>query len=1045
MRRCTSALALGVLVLAHAGWAQYHAADSSQDQQIQLSELLRVIQFFNSSGYHCAEGTEDGYAPGTGEIGCDSHDSDYLADADFTIELSELLRLVQLFNSGFYFKAADGEDGFAPWYPGDGAWRPEADGLLGYFHSVDSDGSQELSLEELTSGSIPMVPEFFALLDADGNGRLSRYEFLDATRWWNSAGLPADTMPPVVSLEGPAEITIECGEEVPFGATAYDEQDGDLSAAIYTGGLPTFGVSIGTYVVSYFAADGAGNIGAAQRVVHVVDVTPPVITLKGPAISYTCPGQYQEAGAVVTENCAPNPGLKIDTSGFNEDLEGEYTITYTATDVGGNSTTVTRQVVVGSDEEAPVMVLKGPNPKIVNCQSPYYEHGVEIIALCDPAPELVIDNSSVDTSVLGEYIVTYTVTDSAGRVFPPVMRSVIVADTAYPDLANPTSVSVLGLNGVYVPPDMGASDLCGEPVQHTVDASALITSSPGVYSVMHDFTDVFGNTRGLHERVVVLPEEGDFVRLALVDVECWEGVYGKQYTIVPEPPYKDLYQDMSETHDYYYRRGTTLTMEVSQDDFYIDGQRVRGSYTLTDDTEATIEGDPYWCDGSHLEEYDEAPARLSTNGFATTTVDSDSSFFLAVDDDDYLRERHYIEQGYWYPTTIDIDEFINHFDYQYPLPQQGSPFSVYTETAECPWAEGHRLLHVGLQTPAFPEEERPPANLVFLVDTSASMNAPGLFSTLNTAFADFVINELDEQDRVAIVTHDAVDTIHLPSTPCTGTNPIEIAFSMNRLVPEGSRQINNGLKLAFDEAQRNFIPGGINRVIFATSTWYQSQLGYLAARARGGISFSSLIFYAGALDDWDLVSAAAKEYGTLTLVNSPLEADRALTESIGSTGEVVAEDASIHVHFNPDRVEKWRLIGFENGVKGKDYESVTGAIRAGRSITALYELIPTNTKAARDDIAALIDLRYKLPLLGGSRTLTHVIDDTGSTLLDASTDFKFAAGVAAFGMLLQDSPHIGTADWNLVRSLGEDGLGEDRFGYRAEFLELVDKAEQVVP
>jgi secreted protein with Ig-like and vWFA domain len=318
-----------------------------------------------------------------------------------------------------------------------------------------------------------------------------------------------------------------------------------------------------------------------------------------------------------------------------------------------------------------------------------------------------------------------------------------------------------------------------------------------------------------------------------------------------------------------------------------------------------------------------------------------------------------------------------------------------------------------------------------------------------------VVDEyLDARDRVAIVTYSSDGQVVLPSTQCTPENKPEIIDTIAGLVAEGYTHASEGLDLAYQEAEQYFVPGGVNRVIIGSDgdfnvgiTSEEGLINYIRWKAQTGVSLTALGFGLGNLRDNLMEAIADNGNGNYAYIDTLLEARRVLIEEVQSTFEVIASDVKLQVEFNPDLVHAWRLIGYENRVLGdhqfNDDTVDAGEIGAGHTVTALFEIVPAPQKIAREDITCIIDLRYKKPYCTTSRLLTGFAEDSGGTWQSASNDFRFAAGVAAFGMLLRNSQHDGTSTWSLARQLALNGRGEDIYGYRNEFVQLISLASSI--
>jgi Ca-activated chloride channel family protein len=389
--------------------------------------------------------------------------------------------------------------------------------------------------------------------------------------------------------------------------------------------------------------------------------------------------------------------------------------------------------------------------------------------------------------------------------------------------------------------------------------------------------------------------------------------------------------------------------------------------------------------------------------------------------------------------------------------------------AGCPWKGGHRLVRIGLKGEEMAEEDRPASNLVFLLDVSGSMEAPDKLPLLKRAMK-LLVQKLRPRDRVAVVVYAGGSGLVLPSTPCLKENKVQILSALDKLMAAGSTHGSEGIQLAYDVAKKNLIPDGINRVILATDGDFnvgltnESELVRLIRKkAESGIFLTVLGFGTGNLKDSTMEKLADKGNGNYGYIDSITEARKLLVDGIGGTLATIAKDVKIQVEFNPAQVTAYRLIGYENRLlRDEDFTDDTkdaGEIGAGHTVTALYQIVPAGvqfngsdvddlkyqqprspTQAADSGELLMVKLRYKKPEADVSKQLAMAVNHVGLTFEQADQDFKFAAAVAAFGMLLRDSDFKGNATYDEVIRMARDGRGEDEHGYRAEFINLVRNA-----
>ena len=468
----------------------------------------------------------------------------------------------------------------------------------------------------------------------------------------------------------------------------------------------------------------------------------------------------------------------------------------------------------------------------------------------------------------------------------------------------------------------------------------------------------------------------------------------------------------------------------------------------------------------------EGYASVAENRPLSTREQPLSTFSIDVDTASYANVRRFLSAGRLPPRdAVRIEELVNYFRYDYPQPDGDKPFSVTVEAAECPWNAGRRLVRIGLQGRDIDRGERPAGNLVFLVDVSGSMNAPNKLPLVKQALA-MLVEELSENDRVAIVTYAGNAGLVLP--PTTGDQKETILAAIESLTPGGSTHGSAGINLAYEQAQEHFVAGGSNRIILATDgdlnvgvTSNQSLVGLIKQKAAGGTFLTVLGFGEGNLQDDKMEAIADNGNGIYAYIDGVREARKVLVEQLTGSTITIAKDVKIQVEFNPAQVASYRLLGYENRLLAardfRDDKKDAGEIGAGHSVTAVYEitLVGAETSAGAEPLkyqrqeaepAAVIDphasselltvkLRSKRPN-GDTSVLEEVpLADRGGAFERASADLRFASAVAAFGMILRGSEEKGAATLPLVAKIATGALGPDNGGYRAEFLDLVRKAE----
>ncbi len=476
-------------------------------------------------------------------------------------------------------------------------------------------------------------------------------------------------------------------------------------------------------------------------------------------------------------------------------------------------------------------------------------------------------------------------------------------------------------------------------------------------------------------------------------------------------------------------------------------------------------------DPSTAESYDD----VTDNAFLKVTDAPLSTFSIDVDTASYANVRRFLNGNTLPPkAAVRIEELVNYFHYDYPQPDGDTPFSSAMEIASCPWTPEHRLLRVALHGRDIARAARPASNLIFLIDVSGSMQPENKLPLLKRSLA-LMVDQLGERDQVGIVVYAGAAGCVLESTHSKD----KIRNALDRLESGGSTHGSAGLQLAYELAEKNLIKGGTNRVILATDgDWNvgvtdKGDLWKMIERkAKGGVFLTVLGFGMDNLKDDMLEKLADKGNGNYAYIDTLNEGRKVLVDELGATLVTIAKDVKIQIEFNPAQVGAYRLIGYENRVMAaKDFADDTkdaGEIGAGHSVTAFYEIVPAGTpmpapaveplkyqsapaakeeklevrsqKSEVSDELLTLKLRYKAPDGDVSTLREFPFKDTGRRFDQCTRDFRFAAAVAGYGMILRDSPHRGSANWALVHELAIEGKGEDRDGYRAEFVGLVEKA-----
>jgi len=361
----------------------------------------------------------------------------------------------------------------------------------------------------------------------------------------------------------------------------------------------------------------------------------------------------------------------------------------------------------------------------------------------------------------------------------------------------------------------------------------------------------------------------------------------------------------------------------------------------------------------------EAYDHIEENRFHRVDADPLSTFSVDVDTASYANVRRFLVDGELPPAgAVRTEELINYFRFAYPQPSGNVPFSITTELAECPWNPKHRLALIGLQGRSLKERDPSPRNLVFLLDVSGSMMPSDKLPLVKAAMR-MLTDVLTERDRVAIVVYAGASGLVLPST--AGDQKERIQEALEKLEAGGSTNGAQGIQLAYQVARRNFIRGGVNRVVLATDGDFnvgvtnQSDLVSLIEREReSGIFLSVLGVGTGNLKDSTMEKLADKGNGNYAYLDSLHEARKVLVREAGGTLETIAKDVKIQVEFNPRQVAGYRLIGYENRMLNhqdfNDDKKDAGEIGAGHSVTALYEIVPVG---APIDAPGVDPLKYQ--------------------------------------------------------------------------------------
>ncbi len=456
------------------------------------------------------------------------------------------------------------------------------------------------------------------------------------------------------------------------------------------------------------------------------------------------------------------------------------------------------------------------------------------------------------------------------------------------------------------------------------------------------------------------------------------------------------------------------------------------------------------------------------NRFLKVSDNPLSTFSIDVDAASYSNVRRFLQNGQLPPAgAVRIEEMINYFQYDYPQPQDEHPFSINTEMAECPWNKEHKLVLIGLQGKKIETDNLPASNLVFLIDVSGSMMDANKLPLVKASMK-ILTDQLRPQDKVAMVVYAGAAGLVLPSTP--GSEKIKIKTAIDALEAGGSTAGGAGIKLAYKTAKENFIKDGNNRVILCTDGDFNvgassddDMIRLIEEERKSGVFLTVLGYGIGNYQDAKMQKLADKGNGNYAYIDQLSEAKKVLVNEFGGTLFTIAKDVKLQIEFNPSKVQAYRLIGYENRLLNKEDfnndKKDAGDLGSGHKVTALYEVIPVGVKSKfiehvdqlkyqKTDISKegvtdellTVKFRYKKPDEDKSRLIEHAVKNDLKTLKQSSDNFRFAASVAQFGMLLRNSEFIGRSNYNNVIQLAKSALGKDGEGYRREFLKMAENA-----
>ena len=460
----------------------------------------------------------------------------------------------------------------------------------------------------------------------------------------------------------------------------------------------------------------------------------------------------------------------------------------------------------------------------------------------------------------------------------------------------------------------------------------------------------------------------------------------------------------------------------------------------------------------------ESYAELQENAFESPKTAPLSTFSIDVDNASYTNIRRFINNGQPVPKeAVRVEEMMNFFKYNYPKPEDQHPFSINTEYSDSPWNPKHKLLKIGLQGKDIPMTNLPASNLVFLIDASGSMSDENKLPLLKESMK-ILVKELRSKDKVAIVVYAGSAGVVLE--PTSGNEKEKIMDAFDDLSAGGSTAGGEGIALAYKLAQENFIKEGNNRVIIATDGDFNVGVSsdsdmekLIENKRKSGVFLTVLGFGMGNYKDSKMEILADKGNGNYAYIDNIQEANRFLGKEFKGSMFAIAKDVKIQIEFNPKHVQAYRLIGYENRkLKAEDFKNDAidaGELGSGHSVTALYEIIPTGVESnytpsdlkypkVKVDASnyseelATIKFRYKKPDGDNSIEMIKTIEDKAIAIENSSSDFKFGASVAWFGLKLRDSKLISNASSEAIKKLAKSGMSNDEDGYKSEFIRLVE-------
>ncbi|MFC0316721.1 MULTISPECIES: YfbK domain-containing protein [Olivibacter] len=462
--------------------------------------------------------------------------------------------------------------------------------------------------------------------------------------------------------------------------------------------------------------------------------------------------------------------------------------------------------------------------------------------------------------------------------------------------------------------------------------------------------------------------------------------------------------------------------------------------------------------------------KIKENGFVSPKKEPLSTFAVDVDGASYSNIRRFINNGQLPPKdAIRLEEMINYFQYNLPAPQNNEPVAIHTELSQAPWNPHHRLLRIALKAKAIDAAKLPPANLVFLIDVSGSMDGPNRLPLVKSSLK-MLVDQLRKEDRVAIVTY--AGTARIKLAPVWANEKMRIKNAIDELDAGGSTAGGAGLKMAYDLAREHFKKDGNNRIILASDGDFnvgpssnEDMETLIEKERQSGVSLSVLGFGMVNLKDSKMELLANKGHGNYAYIDNLMEAKKAMISEFGATFFTVAKDVKMQVEFNPAKVEAYRLLGYENRLLNQEDfnndQKLGGDMGTGHIVTAFYEIVPKGIKepyigsvdplkyqpeksvfvAKASDELLTVKFRYKEPKEDKSKMKQVSVLDKPMQLAETSDDFRFASAIAEFAMLLRNSDFKQQANYDALINRAKSARGADSTGYRAEFIRLAESAK----